>query len=221
MARKVKKTKFNPDRKPRDVSGVRQGSNIIRGDQSKKKSNRVKKIKDTKSGKEYTGKEVGDQFIGVRTVTEREQKLRESEKAGFYSIREEPEKTKAEVIAEQTAKRQAIPVTTTYIPLDQEIQVQEEEPEKDRPNQQELRENYGLGAGGEVREFTYDDLNEQRFTVSLFGKKLIDIKEPRIPKVREAGYELRKKAGTYEQEYQRSGGDIPLLDKNFLKSTAF
>jgi len=59
-------------------------------------------------GQTYKGKVVGDRFIGVRPVSKREQQLKASTRAGFYSVLNPSfteSKTKAKVIAEQTAIR--------------------------------------------------------------------------------------------------------------------
>jgi hypothetical protein len=77
-------------------------------------------------GRTYTGKEVNGQFIGVRTVSKREQQLKASERAGFYSILP-TEKTKAQVIAEQTAIRGSVGIYSPR-PLTDDVKYTFEKP---------------------------------------------------------------------------------------------
>jgi hypothetical protein len=65
-------------------------------------------------GQTYKGKVVGDTFIGVRPVSKREQQLKASTRAGFYSFYplQASQKTQASIIAEQTAIRGSLGIYT-------------------------------------------------------------------------------------------------------------
>lgn len=97
-------------------------------------------------GREYSGKEVGSDFIGVRSVSPREQKLKASERAGFYSIYDgfRPPKSKAQIIAEQTRARSSLGIYTPT-PLTNDVKFTFKKVQKQQP------------------EITYDNLPEFEF----------------------------------------------------------
>lgn len=83
-------------------------------------------------GNVYRGREVGERFIGVRTVSKEEQRVRDTRvttaKKGFYSIFDgiTPPKSNGRIIAEQTATRSGLGIYTSS-PLTQELKFSKQE----------------------------------------------------------------------------------------------
>lgn len=80
----------------------------------------------------YTGKEVGGRFIGVRPVTKIEQQRRANIKAG-YSFFPNSSKTKAQVVAEQTAVRAGLGIYLAPSTIKQDVKFNFERVETETP----------------------------------------------------------------------------------------